>query len=437
MGELEDDSFQAYTTMSGSEVAKSALIRPTADANLTQCHPFYSGSRCRRSKFNFDDDHPFYVNEKLGRVAEFNLNAQGSDPSYIRQSMAHQAYTNIGNQSSESFLTRVEVNGNFDRVGVFIEQVDEDFLERHNLDPEGALYKFVQRSNLNPVFNDTTTGIEKKTRLDEGLNDLQALVDGLHLPTAEERKQFVYDNINLPQLMNYLAGRTITMDADDVRKNFYGYRDTNGNGEWYIFPWDKDWTFGIEGDGAPHLRNPFFGDEDHSKANADQWNVLYEVIFEEPTTREMFLRRLRTTMDEWLQPPGTPADELWFENRVDEIFAPAAGDLPGGAAGQISSVKNFFPRRRTDLYNTHSIDRLNTEEPTDIISEFVDGVRYFVPSDNSLGTTWTGIADPANIADWGTGQAGFGYEDSPGDYQNLIRTSVRPVETCATCPFFL
>ena len=60
-------------------------------------------------------------------------------------------------------------------------------------------------------------------------------------------------------------------------------------------------------------------------------------------------------------------------------------------------------------------------------------MRYFVPSDNSLGTTWTGIADPANIADWGTGQAGFGYEDTPTDYQDLIRTSVQPVETCATC----
>ena len=156
------------------------------------------------------------------------------------------------------FFTRVELNGNFDRVGIFIEQVDEDFLDRHGLDPEGSLYKFVQRGNLDPVFNDTITGIEKKTRLDEGLEDVQALVDGLNLPTAEERKQFLYDNINLPQLMNYLSGRTITMDADDVRKNFYMYRDTNGNGEWHMFPWDKDWTFGVEGDGAPHLRHPFF-----------------------------------------------------------------------------------------------------------------------------------------------------------------------------------
>ena len=138
-------------------------------------------------------------------------------------------------------------------------------------------------------------------------------------------------------------------------------------------------------------------------------------------------------MDQWLQPPGTPDNESWFHQRVDEIFAPAAPDLPGSVAGAITSVKNYFAPRRNDLYVTHSIDRLNTMQPTDILSEFVDNVRYFVPSDNSLGTTWTELADPANIAAWGTGQAGFGYEDSPGDYQDLIRTNVRPGDACATC----
>ena len=385
-------------------------------------------------KFNFNDTvHPFFANEKLGRMAQINLNAQGSDPSFIRQPLAFQSYEAAGNQSSDSFLMLMHRNGSFDRVGVFIEQVDEYYLERHGLDPKGALYKFVQRSNLNPAFNDTTTGIEKKTRLDEDMSDLQAVVDGLNLPTAEERMTFVLDNFNVPQLINYVATRAVIRDIDDVRKNFYLYRDTEGTGEWYIFPWDKDWTFGAGGGASAHFGSPFFGAFERGYEDPDQWSVLYTTIFDDPPTREMYLRRLRTVMDKLLQPPSTPADELWFEQRVDELFAPASSHLGGGPASQIANVKAFFPSRRNDFYFTHSIDNLITSEPTDIIPEFVDDARYFVPSNNDLGMAWTGLAEPANIADWGTGQAGFGYEDTPGDYQSLIRTTVRPSDTCAVC----
>jgi hypothetical protein len=307
-------------------------------------------------KFVFNRDYEFWVNDELGRVREINMNAQGSDPSFLRQTLAHEAYEAAGNESSVSFLVHMRRNGEFDRVGVFIEQVDEDFLVRNGLDPEGALYKFVQRSNLGAVFSDTITGIEKKTRLDEDLADIRAVVDGLNLPTAEEKKQFLFDNFNIPQLINYLAVRSVTLEADDVRKNFYLYRDTLGTGLWSIFPWDKDWTFGVEGDGGRHLRSPFFGDREHAKQNANQWSVLYDVVFDEPATREMFLRRLRTVMDQFLGPPGTPPGQSYYEVRLDELFAPAQSLLPSSAARELEGLKQrFFERRRTDLYLNHSV----------------------------------------------------------------------------------
>ena len=51
-------------------------------------------------------------------------------------------------------------------------------------------------------------------------------------------------------------------------------------------------------------------------------------------------------------------------------------------------------------------------------------VRYFVPADDSLGTTWT---DPAfDDGAWSEGTSGIGYENTPADYADLITTSVRP-----------
>ena len=378
-------------------------------------------------KFNFNNDQPVYVNETIGRVEEFNLNAQGSDTTYLRQPLAFQSYTIAGNESSESFLMLMRDNGTADRVGVFIEQVDHVFLERQGLDPDGALYKFVQRQNLDPVFSDITTGIEKKTRLHEGLDDIEQVVDGLTQNSDVARANSVFDQFNLAQLMNYLAVRSVTQDADDVRKNFYLYRDTNGTGQWSIFPWDKDWTFGVTGDGGPDLSHPFFGDMAHWKPNANQWNRLYDTVFNDPVLSEMYLRRLRTVMDQMLQPPDTNPADGFYENLVDDVYAPASDYLRDST----QTVKNYFPPRRRTLYDDHSIDLLGGGEISDIIPEFSEA-QYFVPTNNDLGLSWTGLEDPANIADWQTGPTGFGFERGE-TFSEFIKTEVKPTDACATC----
>ena len=139
-------------------------------------------------------------------------------------------------------------------------------------------------------------------------------------------------------------------------------------------------------------------------------------------------------MDELLQPPGTAADSLFYETRVDQLVAPAATLLNNAAATAAETLKSFFPAQRDNLYVTHSIDR--TTDPSKIqtiIPEFVSGARYFVPADNSLGTGWTALADPANIDEWGTGETGIGYESTPENFRDLIKTSVDPQAACPTC----
>jgi hypothetical protein len=74
-----------------------------------------------------------------------------------------------------------------------------------------------------------------------------------------------------------------------------------------------------------------------------------------PQTREMLLRRIRTVMDEQLQPPGTPAGQRLFENRIDELLAPAQPHL-GNIAAAVSSLKAYFPTRRTQLYIEHNVN---------------------------------------------------------------------------------
>jgi hypothetical protein len=340
------------------------------NATGTRCAVFFNGQlydnafvRVRGAatsagsqKFDFNTGDHCYINPELGRVGEVNLNGPGSDGSLIRHSLAFETYRLTGHPACVAFPIVLRVNNATDRVGYYVEQVDDDFLKRNNLDEEGAMYKFIQRGSTAPVFSDVTTGIEKKTRKTENFSDLQAFVTGLNQADANARRVWFWDNVNAPSLLNLLALSRITQDSDDVRKNFYLYRDTNGNREWSIFPWDKDWTFGVLGDSTPHLYHPYFGDATHGKqptSGSPQWNRLWDFVFNDATLQPLAMRRLRTLMDEYLQPPGTVNGK--FEQRANAWMAALAPNVPTTTSGQLTGVLNFFPGRRTDLFITYSV----------------------------------------------------------------------------------
>ncbi len=363
-------------------------------------------------KFAFNNGYKFRLSNEYGRMKEFNLNQNGSDPSYLRQPLAFETHREAGCPSPLCFLMLSVLNRQVDRVGVFVEQVDEAFLERNDLDPRGTLYKFVQRAQITPVFNDISSGIEKKTREHEGFSDIRAVVEGLNAPTAEQRKVFVFDNFNLPEMLNYLAARCLLQDTDDIRKNFYFYRDTEGNREWSIFPWDKDWTFGVVGDGWIYTSHPFLGDAAHPKDGGRQWSVFLDVMYNLPETREMFLRRTRTVMDELLQASSAPAAQRHFENRISELYAPARPRL-GNLDSAVNSLKAYFPTRRAQLYVDHNANNKTSQpvggnagipnaQPAQVTLAF--GEYDFDPVSGDQNEEYVEIVNPnpyaVDISDW-------------------------------------
>ena len=136
-----------------------------------------------------------------------------------------------------------------------------------------------------------------------------------------------------------------------------------------MLPWDKDYTFGVLGDGGTHLPHPFFGDEEHKKQNANQWNILYDVIFEEEVTQRIYLRRLRTLMDDVLQPTSVPVNDRILENLALDTIGPASPPL----SSNINSVNNYLNSRRSVLFNNYP-SLIPTSQPAspDIVFAAVD-----------------------------------------------------------------
>ncbi|MGQ0627829.1 MAG: CotH kinase family protein [Phycisphaerales bacterium] len=323
-------------------------------------------------KFDFNTGAFFTYDESVPPVEEFNLQTTYSDKAYIRQTLSWETYRDAGAAGCASFPMRVQQNGGFHSVAIFVEQPDEEYLTRNGLDNAGALYK---------MFNECTdanSGVEKKTREFENNSDLAALVAGCQLSGAALRN-YLADHVDIPATISYIAASQIIHDNDHVAKNYYIYRDTEGSREWTMLPWDKDLTFGrnfgagggvlsdgIWADDDPQS-HPLFGDQQHPKIDGP-WNRFIDATLREPTVRQMYLRRLRTLMDTLLNAPGTPVAQRYFESRIDALVTSMQADVtldraawgnPYGANQDFLTAVNILKNeyltvRRTHFFQTHS-----------------------------------------------------------------------------------
>jgi hypothetical protein len=350
------------------------------DNILVKLHGQSSATFPKKSyDFDFNRGSHFRYSPDQKPVEDFNLLTTYPDKAHMRNLLAYETYRDAGAGYHVTFPLRVQQNGAFFSDAHFCEDGNEDYLSRLGLDPNGALYKMYN------IMDSATTGAEKKTRKNEGNADLQALITGLRL-TGAARTQFIYNNIDIPALVNFLTAMIITGGTDCCHKNYYAYRDTEGSGLWRYLPWDVDLTFGRNWNSA----NTYF-DDTMFTGNAlfiGSNNNLVSALIGTPAIRQMYLARLRTLMDELLQSTNTPPAQRKYERRIDELAAvigpDAALDYAKWATwGQkqtlpqaIAILTNvYFPGRRSYLYRLTEIPK---PQPTN--ATLVFGTNDFNPT---------------------------------------------------------
>ena len=269
---------------------------------------------------DFHPGHNFKWEPGQPRADDINLMTTYPDKAHMRNILAYETYRDADCPYHWVFPVCVQQNGAFWGTAHVMENGDEDWLIRMGLNAEGALYKMYNGFN-SPSHS--TTGAEKKTRKYEDNMDLSALYDGLNL-TGEARRQFLYDNVDVAQVVNFLAVRIITGDVDCCHKNYYLYRDTGVSNEWQMWPWDVDLSFGRVWNSTETYWNENL--LPNTRLFVGSGNRLPDAIFNTPETRQMYLRRIRTLMDEFLMAPDTPEDELYYEPRIDFLAALLAPD---------------------------------------------------------------------------------------------------------------
>ena len=248
--------------------------------------------------FNLNPGYKLTINPGIPNVGDFAILSTYADRSYMRNMVADDTYNMAGSPGHYAFAVRVQTNGSYFALQNLTEQGNEDFLQRIGFDPNGALYKIYNTLNV-------VAGNEKKTRKWEGTDDLQALINAVTQIDVNARLTYVYDNVNIPEVISFLSAKAINMDHDCCHKNHYLYHDNDGTGEWYAFAWDVDLSFGHVWTGN---NGYYFDDTIYTNLPPFIGNnqTLFAVLYADPVLRSLWARRIRTDMDTILQPPGTP-----------------------------------------------------------------------------------------------------------------------------------
>ena len=298
-------------------------VRVTLHGQSTASFP----KKSQNINFNSDNKFKWRDGEKL--IGGMNFLSNWADKSHVRNPVMWDLWNRTRHPSHFCQTVRVQqitatatagqgnvgsgVDAQFLCLTDMVEDGNSDFLQRWGLDPDGALYK-CYNSLENASQNSSTNGggVEKKTRQWDDFSDIAALETAMNTSnTVSARRQWLYDNVDVPGLINFLAVHNLAHSHDFGHKNYYMYRDTLGSGEWTPLPWDQDLSFGHR---WTSYQNYFDDDLESASTifSGGGGNRLMNVIIASGATEltQMYVRRLRSLADQYYGPTAAPVSIL-------------------------------------------------------------------------------------------------------------------------------
>lgn len=170
----------------------------------------------------------------------FNLNAEYSDKTIIRQYLSSQLIKQVGQTIFNSELVKVYLNKEYFGLYLKVENVDEHFLKRNGLSKKNNLYKATKDGACLSIFDDVEAKWEKKTNKNGSFNDLKTLIEKINNTSDEDFYSFVKETFEYDNLINVIALNIMLSNGSTYYHNYYLYHDLYKTGKWQIFQWDMD-----------------------------------------------------------------------------------------------------------------------------------------------------------------------------------------------------
>ena len=178
----------------------------------------------------------------LEGINTFNFNAEYEDKSYKQQYIASRIFRESGHACFRTEHVRLYLNDNFLGLYLYVENVDEDFLEANSLDPNGSLYKATIDGASLSIYDNVYYHWESKAS-DQNFVDLIEFIDILNNTPDEEYLDFAKTVLDYDKMINMLAVNLLLRNYSSYYHNYYMYHDINNTGKWVMLPWDLDKMF--------------------------------------------------------------------------------------------------------------------------------------------------------------------------------------------------
>jgi CotH kinase protein/Lamin Tail Domain len=366
------------------------------------------GNPKKNFKFRFNKDN------RARDKKTWNFNGDMVDKSYMHSAISWELLRRIGLPAAETEPMQLQLatgSGSFRYWGlyVYLEQFNEQFLDRVGLPVNGNLYK---SSSDQRVLDAYPAKYAKNSN--EELNDwsdITSFMSGFSLDhrSQSEAHQFVMQNVDVDNYIDYLCGMTLIGNVDQVGKNqfLYHYPD---KGKWIVIAWDLDLVWGQNFDPAggdssvlysSSLFNNIFtintpiltGSHQHPKWKGGIWNKLTDRFlarddgkvrpeYDDPYTKPLrtaYLAKLRGYLDSFYTTENLyPILDSYKALINDDGLADAdrwrgyarsgmQGEwiFPGDFDRDYNRMKDYVAQRRAYLYQEiAAFDDVPTRTPT-------------------------------------------------------------------------
>ena len=276
---------------------------------------------------------------------EINLSAEYTDLSLMRNALAMMLFRFLGHPAPATQHISLMVNDQFMGVFVHVEEMNQDFLRRYNLEP-GNLYKSENHGGSTaPLldFDNYASSWNKKVGDESDYTDLQRLFNQLLYLSHEDLEARLPFIMNVEDVLRYFAIAYAITSFDSVTKNTLLYFNPQGRLD-QIMPWDHDASFGN------HWTGEYREDlETVYQFSTFRYHLLFQRLMEHDVWRKSFWKMVHTVIDRGFGAVEAQIDSTYELIRSDVYLDEAKIGTNAAFDGEIARLKRFLIARRSFL----------------------------------------------------------------------------------------
>ena len=296
--------------------------------------------------------------DRIRNAKRVALKATFIDPTLLREWKASSYLASQGGPVSDTFPVRLELNGEFMGVYLYVERVNSDFAANRGWDTTGGFYRGWTDLGTQGTVWDYLQDWENVGARDRFRGDIIEFVTKFNTLPDADILGYLEENLDVEAFLAIYAHYVWTSNEDWTDDDFFLHH--NPGGKWHYIPWDLHESWGNTNSGIS------FGQD----------NNLVDRILDIPSLRRRYTEKLRGYLEGHLSTQAVLTDLAaseaeMYEDMIRDVHKESR-EFVGDYLDGLDDLHDFVPSRVSYL-----LGQVGGYEPSETvllhISELVPG----------------------------------------------------------------